>query len=211
MQENPNTSDAAVGGNPDPATQRKPRSEAQVRASRENGKKSKGPTTEAGKARASQNAFQHGAYAKRVYPTKELWVKDGADYQAIARGLTEHYAPVGYMEHLLVERIATGLLRSARIVGHEQLVFGSTVPFETRSAGTLPRYQTAIERQLAKDVAWLERLQAERKANAVSTSSPDNDPVTTGEVSDPQQPEGAIVIDVEPTPGSGSTLGAPAQ
>jgi hypothetical protein len=83
----------------------------------------------------------------------------------------------------------------------------STVPFETRSAGTLPRYQTAIERQLAKDVAWLERLQAERKVNAVSTSSTDNDPVATGEVSDSQQPEGAIVIDLEPTSSSAQPLG----
>jgi len=196
MQENSNTAKAVADSSPDAATPKQSASAAKAQAARENGKKSHGPKTAAGKARSSQNAYKHGFYANRLFATREQWEKDGAEYQAIARGLVEHYKPVGYMENLLVERIATGFLRSARIVGHEQKVFGWTVPFEARSASSLPRYQSTIERQIAKDTEHLERLQAERKAETASIADGERDEqLAAVETSDTQQPQAAAGID----------------
>jgi hypothetical protein len=102
------------------------------------------------------------------------------------------------MENLLVERIATGFLRSARIVGHEQRVFGSSAPFETRSANSLPRYQRAIERQIAKDTEHLERLQAQRKAETASVADDDSGERVTGDATaDTEQSEAAAGVDEE--------------
>ena len=107
----------------------------------------------------------------------------------MAEGLCQHYQPVGYLENLLVERIAANYLRLARIVGHEQRVFGWLSPFEERSASSLPRYQATIDRQLAKDIQELERLQALRKARFG----------TDGSAQEPEPPK--IELPTIPTPG----------
>jgi hypothetical protein len=171
----PRTDSSPAAANP-----KQPASAAKAQTARENGKKSHGPETATGKARSSQNAYKHGFFANRLFATREQWEKDGAEYQSNLRGLIEHYQPIGYMENLLVEKIAAGYFRSSRLVGHEQKVFGLTVPFETRSANTLPRYQSTIERQLAKDTEHLERLQAQRKADTASIADDDGDEQVAG-------------------------------
>jgi hypothetical protein len=198
MKENLNTNAAADSG-PAAATPKQLASAAKVQTARENGQKSRGPKTEAGKARSSQNAYKHGFYADRLFATREQWEKDGAKYQSVARGLIEHYQPIGYMENLLVERIAVGFLRSSRIVGHEQKVFVWAVPFETRSANSLPRYQNTIERQLAKDTEHLDRLQAQRKADTASIADDDGDEQVAGfEASRTEQTEAEGALHEEP-------------
>jgi hypothetical protein len=126
------------------------------------------PRTERGKARSSQNAYKHGFFAKPLYPTGVQVIQDRSDYDDMLDGLLEHYQPVGYIENALVEKIAAGYLRSARIVRHEQVIFDLRHPFEARSASSLPRYQTAVERQLEKDIERLESLQARRESAAAS-------------------------------------------
>ncbi len=143
-------------------------SDRKLAANRENAKKSTGPRSERGKARSSQNAYKHGFFAKPLYPTAAQVTQDRSDYDDMLDGLVDHYQPAGYIENVLVEKIAAGYLRSARIVRHEQVIFGMRHPFEARSAGSLPRYQTAVERQLEKDIERLESLQARRKAEAAS-------------------------------------------
>lgn len=166
MDDDRNFRNESAGNAPDDATSKQPASKAA--AARINGKKSLGPKTAAGKSRSSQNAFKHGLYSKRLFPTLQQWEKEGAEYQAILSGLIEHYRPAGLYEDFLVERIASGFLRSARIISHEQQIFACGIPFETRSSNSLPRYQGAVERQLTKDTERLERAQAERKATEAS-------------------------------------------
>jgi hypothetical protein len=152
-------------------------SDRKLAANRENAKKSTGPRTERGKARSSQNAYKHGFFAKPLYPTTAQVTQDRSDYDDMLDGLLEHYQPVGYIENVLVEKIAADYLRSARIVRHEQAIFGLRHPFEARSASSLPRYQTAVEHQLEKDIERLESLQARRKAAAASIEAePADDP-----------------------------------
>lgn len=143
-------------------------SERKLAANRQNSKKSPGPRTEGGKARSSQNAFRHGFFAAPLYPTSAQVALDRSEFDDLIAGLREHYQPDGYIENMLVEKIAASYVRSARLLRHEQRIFECRYPFEARSSASLPRYQTAVERQLAKDIERLEILQERRKAEMAS-------------------------------------------
>jgi len=147
---------------------RKSISDRKIAANRENAKKSTGPKTDAGKTRSSQNAYKHGFFAEPLYPTDEQVRQDRSDFDDIIDGLLDHYEPVDYIENMLVEKIAAAYVRSARLLRHEQRLFEFRHPFEFRSASSLPRCQTTIERQLAKDIGRLEGLQEQRKAQSAS-------------------------------------------
>ena len=149
-----------------PAPGKKPISSKKVEANRKNAQKSTGPKTEAGKAKAAGNSYQHGFFAKHLFLTPEQVAKDKLDYLAVANGFYAHYQPVGYVESLRVEKIATQVLRSARLLAHEQKVLSCTAPFESRSASNLVRYQTSVNRELTWAIEELERLQEIRKTRS---------------------------------------------
>lgn len=85
-------------------------------ANRANSLKSTGPKTDSGKARTSQNARKHGLLALApVLPDlerRDAW-EDHRD------GVRASLAPVGYLEEVLVERLAGILWRLARVVRFE--------------------------------------------------------------------------------------------
>lgn len=145
---------------------KRPVSPEKLAANRKNAQRSSGPKTAAGKQRSSQNRYQHGFYASRLFPTKELLHRDRDDYNRIVGGLWDHYAPVGDFEKLCVEKIAVEMLRLARLFGHEQKVLGWGAPFEARSMDRIVRYESNISRQLEKTIAQLERLQEQRAAQS---------------------------------------------
>jgi hypothetical protein len=146
-----------------------PNQEKSRKSGRPNG--STGPRTAHGKRRSSQNAVKHGFYAQRLYPNKELVDKDGKAYNEVLRGYWVHYAPVGDLEKLSVERIAVLSLRLARLLGHEQEVMGLKFPFEYKSADKIVRYESSLNRQLEKTVERLERLQRQRMEDSGESGS----------------------------------------
>lgn len=82
------------------------------------------------------------------------------------------------MENYFAEKIAVGMFRSARLLSHEQNILGALCifndsPFDSQSVDRVLRFQTTIDRQLAKDIEQLERLQDMRKARAEQDHSPD--------------------------------------
>lgn len=86
-------------------------SHAQLRANRENAKKSTGPRTTNGKKRSSKNAVRHGLLS-------EDWFIDGEEERSYSQLLTEledTLSPVGPMECALVERIAIAMCRQRRL------------------------------------------------------------------------------------------------
>ncbi len=168
---NPNQDDC---GGASPTPEQKPVSGKKVEANRKNAQKSTGPRTSAGKAKAAGNSYQHGFFAKNLFLTPEQVAKDHADYVAVAKGIHDHYQPVGYLENLWVEKIATDALRSARLLAHEQRVLGWSIPFESRSASNLLRYQASVNRELARDIQELERLQKVRKSGSNTSGSSDS-------------------------------------
>ena len=84
--------------------------EAKLRANRENGAKSRGPVTEAGKRRSSLNAYRSGIHGQIVCATAE--------------GLAE-YEPVGPTENLFVSSISDNMWRIARIRALEAGIFAN--------------------------------------------------------------------------------------
>ena len=84
-------------------TPKPPRSEAQIEASRNNGRKSKGPTTSEGKTRSSQNAVTHAlTSAKWLIPTNE----DPAGYTAMHDEYQREWQPSGPTERDLVRQMS---------------------------------------------------------------------------------------------------------
>lgn len=86
-------------------------SEAQVKANRENAKKSTGPRTAQGKAVVALNAVRHGLLSSLpVLPG----VEDPEDWQEHRQAVLSDLAPVGYLEVSLAERVALAIWRMGR-------------------------------------------------------------------------------------------------
>ncbi len=82
---------------------------ARVAASQANGKKSKGPKTPEGKARASLNSLKTGAYAKTDNVTRQIMLRRGEDpafYDQLQLELTEGWQPEDLMQAMAVKSIA---------------------------------------------------------------------------------------------------------
>ena len=97
-------------------------SDARTRASRQNGARSRGPKTEAGKARAAGNALKHGLRARRLVLLED---EDAAEFRAFARALRAELAPEGRLQADLVSRIVMAAWRAHRADRLEAGVLGS--------------------------------------------------------------------------------------
>ena len=108
----------------------KPRSEAQIAASRANGAKSKGPKTPEGKRIAAMNAERHGILS--------TWaVMDGEDqacFIQLAHNLSELFQPADEHEENLVEIMVTSTWRRARALAMETCGFSFFHRYQTRLA-----------------------------------------------------------------------------
>jgi hypothetical protein len=141
-------------------------STAKLKANRRNAQRSTGPKTEPGKQRSANNSYKHGMFSDRLFPSGQQSARDREEYDGLYAGFLDHYSPVGFMEHVLVEKIAMESLRIARLVGYEQVVLGYSAPFETKSMSNMVKYESALTRRLDKAIAALERFQEKRLSEA---------------------------------------------
>jgi len=74
----------------------------QIRANRQNSKKSTGPKSDQGKATVSQNAVKHGLFAESV-----IKGENPADYEAFHDKMLAELDPVGIVETMLAERVVS--------------------------------------------------------------------------------------------------------
>jgi hypothetical protein len=105
---------------------------------------STGPRSDEGRAKTRFNAVRHGLTAE----TAILPHESRTDYEALLEGLRAELTPVGVLEELLVVRIASRILRLARIVRIETGILiwelhGDEV--ESGSAGNRSLYRLLIE------------------------------------------------------------------
>ena len=84
-------------------------------ASRINGARSRGPKTPEGKARASQNALEHGLRAQKFVVVGD---EKAAEFVALEAALTEELAPDGALQGLLAARIARAACGSKACRAH---------------------------------------------------------------------------------------------
>lgn len=148
-----------------PKDPKHPLSEEKLAANRANAQKSTGPKTGVGKEKSSQNSWKHGAFAKRLFKTKDQEVEDREDYDRILEGVFYHYEPVGPMESYWAERIAVEMLRSIRLVAHvQESLCAMNFIAEGLPIEIVLRVQAANTRQLELAIKQLERLQQIRKS-----------------------------------------------
>jgi hypothetical protein len=145
---------------------------ARAQVSRINGAKSRGPKTEAGKARSAQNALKHGLRAQRHVVVPD---EDAAEYEAHEEAFLAELAPEGALQTHLARRIAAAawrVLRSDRIEAEifEQERFGDRHDLGLalirdgnggRAFPTLLRYRGAAEAEFRRALRTLKALQAE--------------------------------------------------
>jgi len=154
---------AAADLNNDAAERKRPISEKKLAANRANAQRSTGPKTTAGKANSSRNSYKHGLCAQHLFPPGSQGAPDQEAYEKLANCVRNHYRPDGAIEEVLVENVVAGMVRYARIIGHEQQALGEGVPFNNDSIAKILRYSTTTERQLMRSIRELERIQAARE------------------------------------------------
>jgi hypothetical protein len=79
----------------------KVRSEKQIQASQDNGRKGKGPVSVVGKKHSSMNALKHGGYANRFVPLGQ----NPKEYEKYANSMRLHWQPANFQEADLVEQL----------------------------------------------------------------------------------------------------------
>ena len=87
------------------------RTEKQIKANRQNAKKSSGPRTQKGKTRTAQNALKHGLLAQdSVIPSEEA-----ADFDNHLTAIEDSYLPRNRVEKEIVRQIADVMWRMQRL------------------------------------------------------------------------------------------------
>ncbi len=104
-----------------PSSAKRPRSAAQIAASKRNGTRSRGPKTAAGKAVSRANAITHGLLAYKLRPIADYRQEDG-DFDHILDGLRAEFRPHTTSEILLVENLANDHIRLCRIKRFQECV-----------------------------------------------------------------------------------------
>ena len=110
-------------------------SEKKAAAARANGALSRGPVTPEGKARSSQNAFQHGLFSANVV----LSFENEEAFHAMLQDYCDYYQPVGRVEHDMIYQLAACVWRMARAYNMETQVMD-------KAAGMFTGPRSAAER-----------------------------------------------------------------
>ena len=173
----------------------KPRSEAQIAASRANGAKSKGPVTPEGKAISAQNAERHGIFASICTiqgEAPELFASLIAD-------LYETWTPTDEHERALVDTMAMALWRRTRIAALESAAINlqlakseiqnpetthhylavTSLADESRSFELLNRYEARFTRmyeRAARSLMAYRKFRQQETAEAIPEHLPEPDP-----------------------------------
>jgi hypothetical protein len=104
--------------------------EAQVEANRLNARKSTGPRTAEGKAKAAQNSITHGLFAREGVIRGE----DGEEFEMHREMLLEQLNPVGPLEEILAARIVDLTWRLRRAAQDQNEAFGAMYDRHTAEA-----------------------------------------------------------------------------
>ena len=82
-------------------------SSKQIAANRRNAQMSTGPKSRRGKNNSRTNSLKHGLYSREVVVVTGYGKENIDEFRSLLRDLVDHYGPVGPLEELLVDNIAT--------------------------------------------------------------------------------------------------------
>jgi hypothetical protein len=173
-------------------------SDAQKRAARENGAKSRGPKTPEGKRRSSRNSLRHGLLAKSLLTDLEdfnsfadLHARITAAFQPeddVARMFVENMVAARWRSHRLYNIESAGLQKETHAqidAGHIDLekdpsltprdclaqAFNALATHSTPAVLHIDRYESRYDRQFSRNVAMLMKWRDQkRKAQKESKS-----------------------------------------
>lgn len=156
-------------------------SERQVEANRQNALKSTGPTTPAGKARASKNAMRHGLRSQDLILSWE----SAKDFDRLAKELEREYRPATATERVLVARLFACIWRLRRILVVERRALGGNDEARASDRTTyllaINKHEAGLDRFLYRALRELEHVQAERKARErLEAGANGSDPASNG-------------------------------
>lgn len=135
--------------------------DAQIKANRENAKRSTGPATAEGKAASARNRFQHGFCG--VF--RILHFEIAANYEALLNALRDEHRPATPTEQILVDRMAQHHWLAQRAEFLQSSLF-SEVHLDDHRQKLLTlymRYQTSNERAFSKCFSDLQKLRADKR------------------------------------------------
>ena len=146
---------------------------AQLKANRDNAKKSTGPRTEPGKKRSSKNAVRHSLFSEHLFVDYD----EHQMFEALLSELEQELEPVGPIEAALVERIAIGFWRQRRLniaegamvrlnsrdesLEHQRYLappYGRTFPGQSRGSGQYREHESKIKSDSDWVAAILEEI-----------------------------------------------------
>lgn len=99
----------------------------------------------------------------------------------LVKGVYEYYQPVGFLETFWSDKVATEMVRLARLMQHEQKVLAWGTPFEFRSPDAILRSLSTTNRLLRQAMQELEKHQTIRKAQVTPPGQP-------GPAEEPEEP-----------------------
>ena len=111
--------DSSTLQSPNNSARNRPISERRIQANRKNALRSTGPKTARGKQIVALNAIKHGILAREVVITAGDGEENLEEFHDLVEQLGISYEPVGVVEEILVQNIATSLWRKARVVRAE--------------------------------------------------------------------------------------------
>ena len=113
------SSDSVIPQPRESSCRKRPVSERKLQANRKNALRSTGPKTARGKRIVAGNAIKHGFLAREVVIAAGEGEETLEEFYSLIDGLWEYYAPVGVVEELLVQTVATCWWRKARVLRAE--------------------------------------------------------------------------------------------
>jgi hypothetical protein len=137
------------------------RSQAQQAASRTNGARSRGPTTDAGKASAARNGTRHGL---RGGPFALLPGEDREELAGLHAAVTADWGPRDAYEHRWVMELVAAMWRQDRLRGLELATLGAAAaespPSEAmvKKLATFARYGARIDKDIGRALQALRVL-----------------------------------------------------
>jgi hypothetical protein len=200
----------------------RPRSPAQIEASRQNGARSRGPVTPEGKARASRNALKHGLAALH-----HLVLEDEApsELEDLAAHLLDELGAESELEARLVRRIALAFWKGERAERLEVALFDAAprkrpptvggrwvdadplATFDLARFNALRAYQAQQGRELSRCLKELRQLRrdtlpGEANEGRAAEAEPQNEPKTPAEPRRRNEPDelAAVPATQLPTP-----------